>query len=398
VSVVSDEALRRFGLHYAPFEPDSHGLSFYVGPQHREALGFLERALHSNDLLVALTGDAGSGKRATMDFALHQTMPGALVARLGPLTADPDDFLEAVLRGFGFDGLKASRDEMRGLLSVFLGHQRQKGVTTVIIADNPEVLSGGIIEEVGWLSLLDSVRLGRLKLVLLGGDTLERQLAAPRMHALRQMIRWQHRLEALGVDETRDYLEFHAEAAGCAHPGELFSPEAVARVHALSAGLPGRINLLAAHAMAAAASAAETMVEGKYVQPVATGTPGGERPRARRIASLDILLEQEPKARIRLSSSRLLIGRHPWNDVPLDHDSVSRYHAMLVREGGHWTVVDLNSTNGIRVNDRDVRQQRLRHGDIVQIGRYRLVLNEGVAPARNLPSVGDVSETTILGG
>lgn len=398
MSVVSDEALRRFGLHYAPFEPDSHGLSFYVGPQHREALGFLERALHSNDLLVALTGDAGSGKRATMDFALHQTMPGALVARLGPLTADPDDFLEAVLRGFGFDGLKASRDEMRGLLSVFLGHQRQKGVTTVIIADNPEVLSGGIIEEVGWLSLLDSVRLGRLKLVLLGGDTLERQLAAPRMHALRQMIRWQHRLEALGVDETRDYLEFHAEAAGCAHPGELFSPEAVARVHALSAGLPGRINLLAAHAMAAAASAAETMVEGKYVQPVATGTPGGERPRARRIASLDILLEQEPKARIRLSSSRLLIGRHPWNDVPLDHDSVSRYHAMLVREGGHWTVVDLNSTNGIRVNDRDVRQQRLRHGDIVQIGRYRLVLNEGVAPARNLPSVGDVSETTILGG
>ncbi len=395
---ISDEALRRFGLHYAPFGPESGELSFYVGPQHREALGFLERALHSNDLLVALTGDSGSGKRATMDFALHQTLPGALVARLGPLTADPDDFLEALLRGFGFEGVTASRDEMRGLLSVFLGHQRQKGVTTVIVADNPEVLSGGIIEEVGWLSLLEPVRLGRLKLVLLGGDMLEHQLAAPRMHALRQMIRWQHRLEALGVDETRDYLEFHAEAAGCAHPGDLFSPEAVARIHALSAGLPGRVNLLAAHAMAAAGAAAEPMVAGKYVQPVATGKPGEERPRARRIASLDILLEQEPKARIRLSSSRLLIGRHPWNDVQLDHDSVSRYHAMLVREGGHWTVVDLNSTNGIRVNDREVRQQRLRHGDIVQVGRYRLVLNEGIAPARNLPSVGDVSETTILGG
>lgn len=398
MSTISDEALRRFGLHYAPFEPESAGLSFYVGPQHREALGFLERALHSNDLLVALTGEPGSGKRATMDFALHQTMPGALVARLGPLTADPDEFLAALLGGFGFEGVRASRDEMRGLLTVFLGHQRQKGVTTVIVADNPEVLSGGIVEEVGWLALLEPVRLGRLKLVLLGGDTLEHQLAAPRMHAIRQMIRWQHRLEPLGIDETRDYLEFHAESAGCAHPGDLFSPEAVARIHALSGGLPGRINQLAAQAMSAAAAAAESMVGGKHVQPVPAGKAGEEKPRTRRIASLDILLDQEPKARIRLSASRLLIGRHPWNDVQLDHDSVSRYHAMLVREGGHWTVVDLNSTNGIRVNDREVRQQRLRHGDIVQIGRYRLVLNEGVAPARNLPAMGDVSETTIIGG
>ena len=395
---IADDALQRFGLTYAPFEADSAGLCFYVGPQHREALGFLDRALHSNDLLVALTGDSDSGKSATMDFALRQTLPGALVARLGPLSADPDDFLEALLRAFGLEGVKARRDEMRGLLSVFLGHQRQKGITTVIVADNPEVLSGGSIEEVGWLSLLEPVRLGRLKLVLLGGDLLERQLAAPRMHALRQMIRWQHRLEPLGVDETRDYLEFHAEAAGCAQPGDLFNPEAVARIHALSGGLPGRINLLAAEAMSAAAAAAESMVSGKYVHAVPVGKPGEERPRTRRIASLDILLEQEAKARIRLSSSRLLIGRHPWNDVQLDHDSVSRYHAMLVREGGHWTVVDLNSTNGIRVNEREVRQQRLRHGDIVHIGRYRLVLNEGVAPARNLPAMGDVSETTILGG
>jgi type II secretory pathway predicted ATPase ExeA len=393
---ISDEALERFGLRHDPFDANTHSSCFYVGPQHREALAFLDRALHSNDLLVALTGDEGVGKSATLDFALHQTLPNALVATLGPLTADPDDFLAAVLRGFGFDGVTARRDELRGLLTVYLGHQRQKGVTTVIIADNPDVISGGVIEEVGWLALLEPVRLGRLKLVLLGGDKLERQLAAPRMHALRQMIRWQHRLEPLGIEETRDYLDFHAEAAGCARPGDLFSPDAVARIQAISGGLPARINLVASHALAAAAAAAEMIVDGRYVRPLPAPKPGEHQPRPRRVASLDILLDHDPKARIRLSASRLLIGRHPWNDVQLDHDSVSRHHAMLVREGGHWTVVDLNSTNGIRVNERETRQQRLNHGDIVQIGRYRLVLNEGVGPARNLPSVGDVSETTIL--
>jgi pSer/pThr/pTyr-binding forkhead associated (FHA) protein len=112
---------------------------------------------------------------------------------------------------------------------------------------------------------------------------------------------------------------------------------------------------------------------------------------------MDILLDHEPKARIRLNTPRLLLGRHPWNDVQLDHDSVSRYHAMLVREGGHWTVVDLNSTNGIHVNDRSVRQQRLQHGDVVRIGRFRLVLHEGSGPMQTLPSVGDMSDTMILG-
>lgn len=396
--MLSEDALRRFGLRFDPLDAVSKERPFYVGPQQREALGFLERALHSNDLLVLFTGEAESGTSATLDFALNQTLPTAVVARLGPLTGDVDDFLLAMLRGFGFDSVNARREEMRGLLTVFLGHQRRKGVTTVIVADHPEVVSGAIVEEVGWLSLLEPVRSGRLKLVMLGGDVLERKLAAPRMVAFRQMIRWQHRLEPLGVEETRDYLDFQAEAAGCPRSASLFSPEAVARIHAFSGGLPGKINRVASLAMAAAAEAEQATIDGRHVQPGATSGPGDVRPKARQVASLDILLDKEPKARIRLNMPRMLIGRHPWNDVQLDHDSVSRHHAMLVRESGHWTVVDLNSTNGIRVNERETRQQRLRPGDVVEVGRFRLVLNEGVGPARNMPAAGDVSETTILRG
>jgi type II secretory pathway predicted ATPase ExeA len=394
--VLTKEGLESFGLKRQPFITVPRGSAFYAGPQHSEALSFLDRALHSNGLLLALTGESGVGKSITVDFALKQILPGALVATLGHLSPDPDDFLVALLDSFGFEGVTASREEMRGLLTVYLGHQRQKGVTTVIVADNPEVISGGVIEEVSWLALLEPVRLGRLKLVLLGNEVLERQLAAPRMHALRQMIRWQHRLEALGPDETRDYLEFHVEAAGCPGPGEVFTTDAVTRIHALTGGLPARINPIALMALEAAAEAKEPVVEGQRVEQLKSGALARSVPGPRPVASLDILLDMEPKARIRLSSPRLLIGRHPWNDVQLDHDSVSRHHAMLVREGGHWTVVDLNSTNGIRVNDRSVRQERLAHSDVVQVGRFRLVLNEGTGPMRDLPAVGDVGETTIL--
>jgi len=393
----TDDALQHFGMYRSPFCTGSEDGAFYAGPQHRDAFSFLERALHSNDLMLALTGESGVGKSFTLARALEKTLPGALVATLDSLSSEPDEFLAAMLQAFGFDQVDAKHDEMRGLLTVFLAHQRQKGVTTVIVADKLDTVPAGVIEEVGWLSLLEPVRLGKLKLALLGGENLEKQLTAPRMHALRQMIRWQHRLEPLGVDETRDYLEFRAQGAGCAEPGVLFSPEAVARIHAHSAGLPARIDVIAERALETASENGEHVVGRAHVVQVAVGEGGAERPRRRRLASLDIMLEDEPKARIRLNLARLLIGRHPWNDVQLDHESVSRHHAMLVREGGHWTVVDLNSTNGIRVNDRSVRQERLRNGDVVHVGRFRLILNEGAAPPRNLPTAGDMGDTAILG-
>jgi len=397
--MMDHEVLSRLGLARFPFGTGAGGGAFYAGPQHREAVSFLERALQSVDLLVVLTGERGAGKQTTLDFTLGQALPGALVASLGALPTAPDDFFAALLAGFGFDGLNASRDEMRGLIEVFLGQQLQKNTTTVIVANVPSTVSGGVIKELGWLSLLNSTRHGRLKLVLLGGEGVERQLAAPRMHALRQMIRWQHRLEALGLAETRDYLEFHAEAAGSDRPEKLFSPEASARIHELSGGLPGRIDQVAARALHIALEANEDAVGGHCVKQPEESEVGEDAPPPRRVAALDILLDGQPTARISLNASRLLIGRHPWNDVRLDHDSVSRHHAMLVREGGRWTVVDLNSTNGIRVNDHVVRQRRLNHGDVVQVGQFRLVLGEGIAPMRSLESVEeDVSATTILPG
>ncbi|MGD9388102.1 MAG: FHA domain-containing protein [Gammaproteobacteria bacterium] len=390
------EAFRHFGMSRNPFVGKRPELDFYTGPQHRDALAFLDHALHSNDLLLALTGDPGAGKRMTLQVALARGLPGAVEAHVSGGVNEPLEFLSAVLEGFGFGGITASRDEMRGLLQVFFNHERQKGITTVIVAEQLEAVPAGLMEELNWLSLLEPVRAGRLKLALLGDERLERQMFAPRMQALRQMVRWQHRLEPLGLDEARDYLEFHAESAGCPDPSAVFSPGALGHIHGYSGGVPLQIDRVAAHAVEVAARAGADAVLREHVSRERLDESVGARPRRRSVAAMDIMLEHEPKARIRLNTPRLLLGRHPWNDVQLDHDSVSRYHAMLVRESGHWTVVDLNSTNGIRVNDHQVRQQRLHHGDVVHIGRFRLILNEGSGPMRALPSVGDVSDTVIL--
>jgi hypothetical protein len=284
------------------------------------------------------------------------------------------------------------------LITVFLGYQRQKGMTTIVRAEGSPAISGTVVDELGWLALLEPARMGRLKIVLIGDEPLERQLAAPRMQALRQMTRWQHRLESLSETESLDYLEFRLEAAGCPRPAEIFSEEAGQRIHRVATGLPAQLNRLATAALVAAAATGARRVEAGHVVVGSEDLRAAVKRRSnrQRVASLDIVLENRPLGRIGLTSPRMLIGRHPWNDVQLDDESVSRHHALLVREGGYWTLVDLNSTNGVQVNERPVRQQRLRHGDKITVGRFCLELDEGRSPETELPPAGDFGETIVL--
>jgi hypothetical protein len=67
------------------------------------------------------------------------------------------------------------------------------------------------------------------------------------------------------------------------------------------------------------------------------------------------------------------LGRLPACEVVLADPNVSRRHAE-VRPGtdGTWTIVDLGSTNGTRVNGAPVDTHTLRHEDVITVGGTRL--------------------------
>jgi FHA domain len=67
------------------------------------------------------------------------------------------------------------------------------------------------------------------------------------------------------------------------------------------------------------------------------------------------------------------IGRSVSADVRLDDPSVSRRHALIVSEQPHaLRVLDDRSLNGIFLNGEMVEWARLKDGDELTIGRYRL--------------------------
>ena len=73
------------------------------------------------------------------------------------------------------------------------------------------------------------------------------------------------------------------------------------------------------------------------------------------------------------SNDRSTIGRSPDCDFFLDDVTVSRKHAVLVREDDEFRIEDLGSLNGTFVNRKRIEAAtRLGTGDEVQIGKYRM--------------------------
>ena len=78
-------------------------------------------------------------------------------------------------------------------------------------------------------------------------------------------------------------------------------------------------------------------------------------------------------SRLELTRSEVGIGRDPGCDVFLDDITVSRHHASIRAGSRGDTIADSGSLNGTYVNGARVESSSLASGDVVQIGRYRLV-------------------------
>jgi pSer/pThr/pTyr-binding forkhead associated (FHA) protein len=69
----------------------------------------------------------------------------------------------------------------------------------------------------------------------------------------------------------------------------------------------------------------------------------------------------------------LMIGRSPLNQIVIDHPTVSAQHAALLRTGASYSLKDLNSTNGTRINGDFVTDAELKDRDTIQFGSVTAV-------------------------
>ena len=95
---------------------------------------------------------------------------------------------------------------------------------------------------------------------------------------------------------------------------------------------------------------------------------------AMRLARLVLLVDDEPYREYILKPEPMSIGRSPENFVHIPFPDVSRQHASIVPEGTHgFKLIDRGSPNGLIVNGEVVKEHVLSDGDIIQVGRRKLV-------------------------
>jgi len=89
-----------------------------------------------------------------------------------------------------------------------------------------------------------------------------------------------------------------------------------------------------------------------------------------------------------VTEEETLIGRNPTTDITLLDDGISREHALILWDPDSrvYSIEDLQSTNGTKINGKRVRSATLSDGDEIQIGHTRFTFHDGDDAGASEPS------------
>ncbi len=92
------------------------------------------------------------------------------------------------------------------------------------------------------------------------------------------------------------------------------------------------------------------------------------------MAILKVVSGDDAGRSFEIDRDEVSLGRSSDNAFPIVDGSVSGHHAVVVREGRRFTLRDLGSTNGTRLNGVKISEARLNAGDTLCIGSVNLVI------------------------
>lgn len=249
-----------FGLRQPPFSiaPDPRYL--FMSERHREALAHLLYGLDAGGGFVLLTGEVGAGKTTVCRCFLEQIPQHCNVAYIFNPKLTVRELLRSICDEFGIPhkptvpgGVETVKDYIDPLNASLLA-AHGAGRNTVLIIDEAQNLSADVLEQLRLLTNLETSERKLLQIILIGQPELRALVAKPSMQQLAQRVIARFHLGALTPQETQQYIAHRMAVAGLTGPLP-FDRSALRRVHALSHGVPRRINLLCDRALLGAYAA-----------------------------------------------------------------------------------------------------------------------------------------------
>ncbi len=238
-----------YKLNEEPFSSAPDIKFYYNSAQHSKALVRLMYAVDSMKGLALLIGDIGTGKttlaRRMLDSLPEEEYESALLVIIhSGITADW--LLKKIAMQLGVAEPSDNKITLLSQLYERLNELYEQHKKAVVLIDEAQMLkTKEMMEEFRGLLNLEAPDRKLITFVFFGMPEIEENLLLD--SPLAQRVALKYRLESFNYESTEAYVKHRLGLAG--NKEEIFTPDAIEKIHYYSNGIPRMINIISSNAL-----------------------------------------------------------------------------------------------------------------------------------------------------
>jgi len=379
--------LEHLKLRAQPFHMRGRPSKFVRYASQQGASRFIQNVLDSQGSIGLLYGPELSGK-SVLIHRFFQEMPHDLtVATVDGRGLNATQILSSILTQFGYDTKLSSTNELLNMLNIIVVHQTRANQPPVLVVDSIGDMYPSALAALCKLAAFSNQGRFALRIIFVGRNPIRRILKSPKMGNIAKRFVGSYEMESLTSKEALLYLYAKARSVGISRPDRIFPTEICDELHLISSGWPGHLDGIAISAI--------NQADSFPIQIKDIVGPGGHNQSRRRgdlpvlelesdqdYPTLIVTMNGETLQECRIKDAKTLIGRSDFSDILIDHELISKYHALIFRDKGSFLLADLKSRNGTLLNSRRVNIQALRNDDIISLGNHRIKFSNASSLSR----------------
>lgn len=252
-----------FGFARPPFAKNVPSEKLFQHAQLNELHSRL-RYLVDTRAIGLVTGEPGSGKSTALRRLRDDLHPEQIrVLYLHDTAVSPRDFCDQIAFELGLQTHPSRSRTLRAIHHEIQRLDTERRLTVLLVVDEAQALRPDVLALLPTLANFEWDAAGRLALLLAGQLGIHQKLRWAHLEPLAQRITIRFRLAGFDRQTTAEYLQHRLEIAGVTHP--LFTDPAIEAIFNASQGIMRRVDTLAHHALAAAATKSSKLVEPEHV-------------------------------------------------------------------------------------------------------------------------------------